>query len=81
MGHLKRPLSASNSRVNKFLESWQWIISAGKTLCHVFQIAGSVGQLISMQSAVGLLVRLMTCYLYSYVLTGAGWEAPVMGKF
>ena len=43
----------------------------------VRKIACIIGQLISMQSAVGHIVRLRTRALYDCVQTRASWEAPV----
>ena len=53
-------------------------VTGGKVILPVRIIACIIGQLISMQSAVGHLVRLRTRALYDCVQTRASWEAPVM---
>ena len=45
---------------------------------HVRVIARLIGQLISMQSAMGPIVRLRSMSLYQCVLSRASWDAPVL---
>ena len=53
-------------------------VTDGNVILPVRKIARIIGQLISMQSAVGHLVRLRTRSLYICVQTRASWDAPVM---
>ena len=53
-------------------------VTSGNVILPVRKIACVIGQLISMQSVMGHLVRLRTRSLYDCVQTRASWEAPVM---
>ena len=50
----------------------------GENMFHVRVIARLIGQLISMQSAMGPIVRLRSRSLYQCVLSRASWDAPVL---
>ncbi|MCG7877889.1 MAG: reverse transcriptase domain-containing protein, partial [Candidatus Thiodiazotropha endolucinida] len=53
-------------------------IVEGRNIIAARKVACIVGQLISMQSAIGPLVRLRTRSLYDCVQNRASWEAPVL---
>ena len=53
-------------------------VSNGHLLFRAKQVAGLVGQIISMQTGIGPLVRLRTRALYSCLLARASWDSPVM---
>ncbi|XP_053374094.1 uncharacterized protein LOC128546787 [Mercenaria mercenaria] len=66
--------SKTECLLKKFIDS----VSRGKTVFHVRSVASLVGQLISMQSFVGQIVRLRSRSLYDCIVSRASWDAPVM---
>ena len=71
----------SEERIVRFENAVKGIlrqILQGVTCFSARTIAQVVGMIISMQSAVGYLVRLRTRSLYQCVINRAGWDSPVM---
>lgn len=78
---LKGTLSVTEDRIERsmlLIEDLLMEIISGQLLFPVRKIACLVGQLISMQSAVGKVARFRTRSLYSCVTSRASWTAPVM---
>ena len=74
-------LQVTNERICKaesLLDELITKVTSGNVILPVRKIACIIGQLISMQSVMGHLVRLRTRSLYDCVQTRASWEAPVM---
>ena len=74
-------LYVSEERIVRFENAVKGIlrqISQGVTCLSARTIAQVVGMIISMQSAVGYLVRLRRRSLYQCVINRAGWNSPVM---
>ena len=65
-------------RTEKFLDDLISTIMSGNNLINVRKIACLVGQIISMQPAIGKLVRLRSRSLYECVQCRASWDAPVL---
>jgi hypothetical protein len=71
----------TDERIQKTLKLLQNLveqISEGKLIFPVRTVASLIGQLISMQSAIGPVVRLRSRSLYECVASRASWEAPIM---
>lgn len=62
----------------KFLDDLVSTIMSGNNLINVRKMACLVGQIISMQPAIGKLVRLRSRSLYECVQCRASWDAPVL---
>ena len=65
-------------RTENFLDDLISTIMSGNNLINVRKIACLIGQIISMQSAIGNLVRLRSRSLYECVQCRASWDAPVL---
>ena len=65
-------------RTEKFPDDLISTIISGNNLINVRKIACLVGQIISMQSAIGKLVRLRSRSLHKLVQCRASWDAPVL---
>ena len=66
------------SRLESFIDSLLYQIRGSNCgLINVRAIASAVGQIISLQSVLGKVVRLRTRELYGCILTKASWNAPV----
>ena len=65
-------------RTENFLDDLISTIMSGNNLINVRKIACLIGQIISMQSAIGNLVRLRSRSLYECVQRRASWDAPVL---
>jgi hypothetical protein len=74
-------VKVTDARVSKLVNTLDWFIekvAGGQLLVQARDVASIVGQVISMQGAVGNAVRLRTRGLYTCMLARASWESPIL---
>jgi hypothetical protein len=74
-------IKVTDTRVSKLLATLDWFIqkvASGQLFVKARDVASIVGQIISMQGAIGGTVRLRTRGLYTCILSRASWDSPVL---
>ena len=71
-------ISATDKRICKLKRSTDEVINTTSSFIHVKQLASVVGQIISLEIAVGNVVRLMTRSTYSVINSCVSWQDNVL---